>query len=173
MTVAEQAVTTYLLHGLTRFDVAEIRSMDPPYFETGKNGRGVLVAAFPPPNAARIGRRLQGDNRDVVGGWLDQNVVEALMAEYRRTRPGAEAQEEALSSWRKAHEHRVLLEHENRELSARWKELHARIEAAKEREREASEVLVKVVGKTVIESGGDYWELRNSRGGLLFKRAKD
>lgn len=169
----EQPLITYLLHGLTRFDVVEIEVMEPKpaYFVTGRGGRGVLVSAEDPPNLLKIGRKLPGDNRDVVGGWLEQTEASRLVSEYRPT-VTPEAQAEAIRAWKAVREHRVLLEHELRELAARRARLSSDLEDARQRERKAVEGVVRTHGKTMISVDGEFWELRQHRNGAVFQRCE-
>jgi hypothetical protein len=169
----EHPLTTFLLTGLSPFDVAEIRSTDPPYFEIGRHGRGVLVSTSPPPNLLRVGRRLPGDNRDVVGEWLEQSDIERLTAEYRKNRPGPEAQGQSLAAWREARERRVLLEHEIRELNDRRRRLSDELRGAKRAEHDATEEVIRSHGKTVMRIDGDLWILKVTRGGVRFCVSKE
>jgi hypothetical protein len=165
-------LTTYLLHGLTAFDVAEIRSMEPPYFEVGRFGYGVLVAGFAPTNQDRVGRVLPGDNRDVIGGWLQQRGVDRFVSEYEKTRPPVEEGQRALEAWREIAEKRIVLEHEGAELLSRRRKVMDALKEARQSEVDASADVVRKTGKTLLKVGDEVWELREYRSGLKFYRTR-
>ena len=165
-------LVTYLLHGLTAFDVAEIRAGDPPYFEVGRSGYAVLVAGSGPTNRDRIGRVLPGDNRDVIGGWLQQRGVDRLVSEYERGRPPAEEGQVALEEWRTAVEARIRLEHECGALLTHRKKALDTLRDAREVEIEASSEVVRKTGKTLLKIGDEVWEARQYRSGLKFYRTR-
>lgn len=165
-------LTTYLLHGLTPFDVAEIRSMEPAYFEVGRTGYGVLVAGFAPTNEERIGRALPGDNRDVIGGWLQQRPADRLVSEYEQRRPVPEEGAQAVEAWRQLVEKRIRLEHESVALLAERKKVLEALRAARELEVEASSEVVRKTGKTLLKIGDEVWGLRQQQSGLRFYRTR-
>lgn len=165
-------LTTYLLHGLTAFDVAEIRSMEPPYFEVGRFGYGILVASFPPTNPERIGRELPGDNRDVIGGWLLQTGPDRLVSEYELKRPPPEEGQAAIEEWRKAVELRIRLEQEASAVLARRRAALEELQRARGSELRACSEVVRKTGKTLLRVNDEVWELRQSRSGLKFHRMK-